>query len=59
MGESELINLLDREIGKRAFDLEKELRSEWKVFWYNTVANILSFPDKMGRSYKCKRRLYD
>ena len=35
-----LAKLIDRQTGRTAFDLVKELRSGWKAFWYNTTANI-------------------
>ncbi|MDG2052744.1 MAG: DUF4294 domain-containing protein [Flavobacteriaceae bacterium] len=35
-----LAKLIERQTGKTAFDLVKELRSGWKAFWYNTTANI-------------------
>jgi hypothetical protein len=35
-----LAKLIERQTGKTAFDLVKELRSGWKAFWYNATANI-------------------
>ncbi|MBT3588583.1 MAG: DUF4294 domain-containing protein [Flavobacteriaceae bacterium] len=35
-----LAKLIDRQTGRTAFDLVRELRSGWKAFWYNTTANI-------------------
>jgi hypothetical protein len=35
-----LAKLIDRQTGRTAFDLVKELRTGWKAFWYNTTANI-------------------
>uniref|UniRef100_UPI0031582CCD DUF4294 domain-containing protein n=1 Tax=Tenacibaculum sp. L6 TaxID=2992764 RepID=UPI0031582CCD len=35
-----LLKLIHRQTGKTAFANVKELRSGWKVFWYNTTANL-------------------
>ena len=37
-----LAKLIERQTGRTAFDLVKELRSGWKAFWYNTTANIFN-----------------
>ncbi len=35
-----LVKLIQRQTGKTAFDLIKELRSGWRAFWYNTTASM-------------------
>src|SRR5690554_2234285 len=35
-----LVKLIDRQTGRTAFDLVKELRTGWRAFWYNTTANL-------------------
>jgi hypothetical protein len=35
-----LVKLIDRQTGRTAFDLVKELRTGWRAFWYNTTASL-------------------
>ncbi len=35
-----LVKLIDRQTGRTAYDLVKELRTGWRAFWYNTTANL-------------------
>ena len=35
-----LIKLVDRQTGRTAYELIKELRTGWSAFWYNSTANL-------------------
>ena len=37
-----LAKLIHRQTGKTAFDLVKELRNNWRAFWYNTTAKLFN-----------------
>lgn len=35
-----LAKLIHRQTGRTGFELVKELRTQWRAFWYNTTANL-------------------
>lgn len=37
-----LVKLINRQTGRTAFDLIKELRSGWKAFWFNNTASLFN-----------------
>lgn len=37
-----LAKLIHRQTGRTAFDLVKELRNNWRAFWYNTTAKMFN-----------------
>ncbi len=37
-----LVKLINRQTGRTAFDLIKELRSGWRAFWFNNTASLFS-----------------
>lgn len=45
-----LVKLIDRQTGRTAFDLVKELRTGWRAFWYNTTASF--FEISLKEEYK-------
>ncbi|SRX54859.1 DUF4294 domain-containing protein [Aequorivita sp. CIP111184] len=45
-----LVKLIDRQTGRTAFDLVKELRTGWRAFWYNTTASL--FEISLKEEYK-------
>lgn len=45
-----LVKLIDRQTGRTAYDLVKELRTGWRAFWYNTTASL--FEISLKEEYK-------
>ncbi len=37
-----LVKLINRQTGRTAYNLIKELRSGWRAFWFNSTANLFS-----------------